>query len=131
MWKNGIHWLTREGVECIVEVVNENKGVVVVVKSRKQHTYQCIHMLTQIVNVITEAKTEFCNSVSLQRYILNSDDLASYNNEDKLYDVNLIKTAMENKDEVVISASGCQAFTLENLKLLKCHTYWGEFFSCH
>ena len=131
MWKNGIHWLTREGVECIVEVVNENKGVVVVVKSRKQHTYQCIHMLTQIVNVITEAKTEFCNSVSLQRYILNSDDLASYNNEDKLYDVNLIKTAMENKDEVVISASGCQTFTLENLKLLKCHTYWGEFSSCH
>ena len=74
----------REGVECIIEVVNENKGVVVVVKSRKQHTYQCIHMVTQITNVITEAKTEFCNSVSLQQYIMKSDDPASYNNEDKL-----------------------------------------------
>ena len=97
-----------KGVECIFEVVNESRGVVVVVKSRKQHTYQCIHMLTQITNVVTEAKTKFCNSVSLRHYIMKSDDPASYNNEDKLYDINQIKSAMENKDEIVVSVSGHQ-----------------------
>ena len=71
MWKNGIHWLMREGVECIVEVVNESKGVVIVVKSRKQHTYQCIHVLTQIANVVIEAKTEF-NFVILYRFNITS-----------------------------------------------------------
>jgi ankyrin repeat protein len=126
MWKKGIHWLMREGVECIVELVNENKGVVIIVKSRKQHIYQCIRMLTQIVDVVTEAKTEFCNSVSLRRYILNSNDPSSYSNEDKLYDVNLIKSAIENKDEVVRSANGHQTLTLENLKFIKHHTCWGE-----
>jgi ankyrin repeat protein len=118
MWKKAIHWIMREGVECIVEVVNENKGVVVIVKSRKQHIYQCIHMLTQIANVVTGAKTEFCNSVFLRHYILDSNDPSSYSNEDKLYDVNLIKSAMENKDEVVRSASGHQTLTLESLKFI-------------
>ena len=127
MWKNGIHWLMREGVECIVEVVNENKGVVVVVKSRKQHTYQCIHMLTQIADVVTEAKAEFCNSVSLRYFIMKSDDPSSYSNEDKLYDVNQVKSAIENNNETVFSINGRQTFTLESLKLLKCHTCWGKF----
>lgn len=131
MWKKGVHWLMKEGVECIVEVVNENKGVVVVVKSREQHIYQCIHMLTQIVNVVTEAKTEFCNSVSLRHCIMKSDDPLSYTNEDKLYDVNLIKSAIENKDEVIKSASGHQTLTLDTVKLLKCHTYWCKFASGH
>ena len=71
MWKNGIHWLMSEGIECIVEVVNESRGVVIVVKSWKKHTYQCIHMLTQIVNVVNELKAEFCCSVSLQYHIMN------------------------------------------------------------
>ena len=127
MWKKGIHWLMREGVECIVELVNENKGVVVIVKSRKQHIYQCIHMLTQIADVITEAKTEFCSSVSLRYYIMNSNDPSSYSNEDKLYDVNLIKSAVEKSDEVVRSASGHQTLTLERLKFIKHHTCWGEY----
>ena len=126
MWKKGIHWLMKEGVECIVEVVNGNKGVVVVVKSRKQHIYQCIHMLTQIANVVTEAKTEFCNSVSLRHYIMKSDDPLSCNDEDKLYDVHLIKSAIENKDEVVLSVSGRQTLTLESLNFMKCHTCWGK-----
>ena len=128
MWKNGIHWLMSEGIECIVEVVNESRGVVIVVKSRKKHTYQCIHMLTQIVNVITEAKAEFCYSVSLQYYIMNSDDPSSYSDENKLYEVNKVKSAIANGDETVISVSGRQTLDLENLDVIKCHTHWGKCF---
>ena len=117
----------KEGVECIVEVVNEGRGVVVVVKSRKQHTYQSIHMLTQIANVVTEAKTEFCNSVSLRHYIMKSDDPALCSNEDKLYDINQIKSAMENNEDTIVSASGCQTLVVETLNAIKCHTNWGEF----
>ena len=126
MWKNGIHWLMSEGIECIVEVVNESRGVVVVVKSRKKHTFQCVHMLAQIVNVITEAKHEFCYSVSFQYHIMNSDDLSSYSNEDKLFEISKIKSALLNQDETVISESGHVTLELENLKSIKYHTYWSK-----
>ena len=127
MWKNGIHWLMSEGIECIVEVVNESRGVVVVVKSRKKHTYQCVQMLAQIVNVITEAKHEFCYSVSFQYHIMNSDDPSSYSNEDKLFEISKIKSALRNQDETVISESGHVTLDLENLKSIKYHTYWSKY----
>ena len=127
MWKNGIHWLMSEGIECVIEVVNESRGVVVVVKSRKKHTYQCVQMLAQIVNVITEAKHEFCYSVSFQNHIMNSDDPSSYSNEDKLFEISKIKSALHNQDETVISESGHVTLDLENVNFIKCHTYWGKF----
>ena len=127
MWKNGIHWLMSEGIECTVEVVNENRGVVVVVKSRKKHSYQCVHMLSQIVSVITEAKDEFCYSVSLQFHIMNSDDVSSYGNEDKLYEISKVKSALTNQDETVISESGHVSLDLEILNPIRCHTFWGKY----
>ena len=38
MWKNGIRWLMEEGVECIFEMVNDNKGIVI--KSQNQRSTQ-------------------------------------------------------------------------------------------
>ena len=50
MWKKGIHWLMREGVECIVELVNESKGVVVMSLSNPEssisiNAFTCLHKL--------------------------------------------------------------------------------------
>ena len=126
MWKSGIHWLMSEGIECVVEVVNESRGVVVVVKSRKKHSYQCVHMLAQIVSVITEAKGEFCYSVSLQSHIMKSDDPSSYSNEDKLYEINKMKSALTNHDETVLSESGHVSLDLEILDPIRCHTFWSK-----
>ena len=127
MWKNGIHWLMSEGIECIVEIVNENRGVVVVIKSRKKHSYQCVHMLSQIVSVITEAKDEFCCSISLQSHIMNSDDATLYSNEDKLYEISKVKSALTKQDETVISESGHVSLDLEILNPIRCHTFWGKY----
>ena len=79
-------------------------------------------MFTQISNVVTEAKAEYCNSVSLRYFIMKSDDPSSYSNEDKLYDVNQVKSAIEN--ETIFNISGHETLTLKSLKLLKCHTCW-------
>ena len=126
MWNNGIHLLMSEGIECIVEVVNENRSVVVVVKSRKKHSYQCVHMLSQIVRVITEVKDEFCYSVSLQSHIMNSNDPSSYSNEDKLYKIGKVKSALTNHDETVLCESGHVSLDLEILNPIRCHTFWGK-----
>ncbi len=36
IWKSGVHWKMENGVECMVELVDTNKGVVVITKSRKE-----------------------------------------------------------------------------------------------
>ena len=128
MWKNGIHWLMSEGVECIVEIVNESKGVVAVVKSREKHAYECVRMLTLIIDQIINAKAEFCHSVSLEFFIMDSDDPSSFSNANTLYETKKIKHSLENTDHnVVFSASGHNTLDLERVKrTITCHTYWGE-----
>ena len=34
MWKTGVYWLMREGVECLVELVNGSKGVLIITKTQ-------------------------------------------------------------------------------------------------
>ncbi len=42
MWKNGVQWLIEEGVECMVELVDTNRGVVVITKSDDSTKNSCI-----------------------------------------------------------------------------------------
>ena len=127
MWKTGIHWLMSEGIECFVEVIDESRGVVIVVKSRNKHAYQCMYMLSQIVNVLTEARSEYCHSVTLQSNIMNSSDPSSYKDEDKLYETSRVKSALLNRDETIISNAGHLTLDLEKLRSIQSHTYWGKY----
>ena len=85
MWKNGIHWLMEEGVECYVEMVNNSKGVVIVAKSESVHISTCTEMLFKIIQEIHQAKEEFCGTVTLQEYLVDSDNPAAFTNEDILF----------------------------------------------
>ena len=126
MWSNGIQWLVCDGVECIVEVVNENKGVVGIVKSREKHAYECLHMLTLIIEEVSKTKAEFCSSVSLQGYFMKADCPSSFSNGDKLYDMKEVESGLKKQENTVVSISGKESLDLDDLRSIPCHTYWGE-----
>ena len=85
MWKNGIHWLMKEGVECYVEMVNSSKGVIIVTKSEEAHKSTCTEMLFNIIKEIHQAKEEFCGTVTLQEYLIDSNDPTAFSEEDNLF----------------------------------------------
>ncbi len=62
MWKNGVHWKMENGVECMMELVDTNKGVVVMTKSRKEREDNCIRSFTDIISCVMEAKALFQTS---------------------------------------------------------------------
>ena len=57
MWKNGIHWHMEEGVECIVELVNNSKGLVAITKSTIEHKRKkkCAEILFKIIDLAIQA----------------------------------------------------------------------------
>ena len=119
MWKNGIHWLMHDGVDCFVEMVNNSKGMIIIAKSKEEQKYVCTEMLFKIVKELQEAKEEFCGTITLQEYMMNSDDPASFNNEDKLYFISEIKDVLRSGKPSVISVSGrgyLDATKVEHLK---------------
>ena len=106
MWKNGIHWLMEEGVECFVENVNNSKGIVIITKSKESQKYVCAEMLFKIIREIHETKDEFCGTVTLRQYLMDSIDPASFSNEDRLFALSEIHYTLKEGKRFVISATG-------------------------
>ena len=128
MWKNGIHWLMEEGVECFVEMVNNSKGIVVVTKSKEAQNSTCIEMLYKIIREVQEAKEEFCDSVqcTLQHFLLNSDDPTSFTDKDKLFDMSEVERVLREGNPSIISINGRGHLDSAKVKhFMKC-TLWSK-----
>ena len=65
MWKSGVRWLTKEPgwYECVVEVVNNSRDVVVLVRSKELLTENCASFFRDVISCVMNAKAEFCHSI--------------------------------------------------------------------
>ena len=129
MWKNGIHWLMEEGVECFVEMVNNSKGVVIVAKSEEARKLFCTDILFKIIQEIRQAKEEFCETVTLQEYFMDSADPASFINENMLFHSNNIAKVLNDGKPYIISADkqGSNQLSAAIVSHLRKYIHWGEY----
>ena len=128
MWMNGIHWKMEEGVTCYVEMVNNSKGMVVIAKSEEAQKLACTSMLFNVVREIHQAKKEFCETVTLQEYMMDSDDPTSFVNEDKLFCASDIAKVLNKGKRSIVSADkeGHVQFSAATVSHLKEYIRWGE-----
>ena len=129
MWKNGIHWLMEEGIECFIENVNNSKGIVVIAKSEEIQKLACTEMLFKVIKEIYEAKEEFCGTVTFQEYLMDSDDPNVFTDEDKLYLVYDVARVIKEEKPYVISASGPGHTQLKVARIshLSKYLFWGKY----
>jgi ankyrin repeat protein/GTPase SAR1 family protein len=133
MWKNGIHWRMEEGVEYIVEIVNDNKGIVVITKY-KENSEKWASVLGKIIDKAMQAKAEFCNAVSLNHFVLKSksDDTSSYSDPKNLFCIHdierVIRQLRDDPDLEVLSADrrGSNSLDSHILYILKRYSCWGK-----
>ncbi len=130
MWKKGVHWLMEEGVDCMVELVNGNKGVVVLLKCCMDGLQDCIRVFTKVVSCVVEAKAEFCHSIKPQFFLLDSSAEADYMNEDHQFAVSDMERALEFPEgkRVIISVSGRGKMELKKLQYMRKLTLWNNIF---
>ena len=126
MWKNGIHWRMEEEVKCIFEMVDDNKGIVVITKA-EECCDELYTTLGKIIDTVMQAKREFCNTALLQHFLLDSDDPQSFKNDDKLFEINDIERVIREGKKSVISVSGHKSIKSSQLLMLKKFSYWGKF----
>ena len=107
MWKTGLHWSMREGVECIVEIVHDNRGVVIRVNSESGKTEVYATVIKELIQCVLEAKAEFCHTVRPQFFLLNSTSEADYLNPDNLFAMSEVNLALTSEGlDVILSAEG-------------------------
>ena len=129
MWKTGLHWSMREGVECIVEIVHGNRGVVIRVNSESDRAEICATVAKGLVQCILKAKAEFCHTVSPQFFLLNSTNEADYLNPDNLFAMSEVKLALTSKGiDVILSAEGKGKMKRVKVLWVRKLTLWDSLF---
>ena len=129
MWKAGVHWLMEEGVECMVELVNcddNSNGVVVITRSDRKMTENCIKVFNSIINCVMQAKAEFCHSIKPDFFLIDSTE-ASSDHLFAMIDVERVLNSLEGKAQVV-SITGTRAMKREEIMCLRKCTHWDNLF---
>ena len=126
MWKNGIHWLMQQGVECFVESVNNSKAIVIITKSNEERKSTCSDMLFKILREFQQVKDEVCEFIALQQYILDSDNPSSCSDRNKLFEISQVEQVLREGIPSIISVNGKGHMNTEKIAhFMKC-TLWGK-----
>ena len=128
VWKTGVHRLMEEGVECMVELASANKEVVVLTRSTKDRAENCAAVFNDIVSCVMEAKAEFCHSVRLDFFLLDSTSEADYLSADNLFAMRDVKSVLASADDVIIGATGKRQMERSKLLCLRNFTLWSSLF---
>ena len=79
VWKNGVHWRSETGTECLLEVTEECQAIVLMFHSPSQLegrdlASQCF-LRSSLISKILAALEEFCPALEVQEYFCNPDDV--------------------------------------------------------
>ena len=69
VWKNGIFWANRDGVDCLVEIA-ESKQVILMLQCLKACEIQCVNHRSLIIRKINDTLEQLCSQVSTTSGIL-------------------------------------------------------------
>ena len=132
MWNCGVRWSMVEGVECMVELVNGNKGVLVTTSSKYDAEQNCVSVFRQITSCVMEAKEDFCHSIKPQFFLFDPSQSADYLNEDNLFamsDVRSVLSLPPHEGKVVLSHTGERSLMRERIAFFSRITLWNSLFS--
>ena len=109
VWKSGIHWLNRDGVEAIVEVVEHNTAVTVIMGCFEGREMSCIMCRSEVIRTILELKERFCRAVELRESFIHPDQLSYPLKSLRLlpsFTITELASAIAEKKDMVTSQQG-------------------------
>ena len=129
MWNFGVHWDMQKGVECMVELVDDKKGIVVTTRSKEDRRENCVSVFKIIVSCVMEAKAEFCYSIRPQFFLLDPTTSADYLHKGNLFALCDVMRVLDEGKEEVLSLTGKTG--LDHSKIivfLRNFTFWNDLF---
>ena len=127
MWNSGLFWNMEEGMECTVEIVNGNKGLVVITKSEEDLLENCISVFNSIVSCVT-AKAEFCYSIRPQFFLIDPITSTDCLHEDNLFSLTDVERVLAEGNEVVVSMTGKMRLKCTQITCFRNFTFWNDLF---
>ena len=131
IWKSGIQWLAINGVEMFVELVEEQKGIVVAGRSDQAEEWKCESMLSAVMENILEVKSEF---MRLDIYLIDPGDLKQDSIPESdtmhLFGITEIQNALVRKYESIPSVDRTTVLPISQISQMQKYTLWSKFYCC-
>ena len=127
VWKNGIYWANRDGVECLVEIA-ATKNVNVMLRCLKGNDIHCVHLRSLVIHKILSTLEEFCPNVSTSGMIIHPSSVSyplKLDDKQTQYSLHEIATAVCEAKTSVVNEDGVLA-TLEELLSFEPYAHLGE-----
>ena len=128
MWTSGVRWRMEEGVECMVELVDDKKGIVVTTRSKDDQIENCVSVFNSIVSCVMEAKAEFCYSTKPEFFLLDPTTSADYLHKDNLFALCDVEKVLNKGKEEVLSLTGITGLDRSKIVFLRNFTFWNDLF---
>ena len=119
VWKAGIHWQNRGGVEAIVEAVEQNTAMIVTMGCLERNEMACVGFRSEVIRTILDAKERFCGAVELREALIHPAELSSYPLKSPKvltsFTITELATAIAEDQEVVIGKQMHQILGINEL----------------
>ena len=71
LWENGIRWLDLRGIETIVEIVEDCKAVLVLIRMKEDSIVSGLPLRTTVIRKVLDTKEEYCENLSTSEYVID------------------------------------------------------------
>ena len=78
IWRNGIFWGTPDGVEVLVEIVEQNTIVIVLIRCLKGHEMFAVKLRADVIHEIHAVQAKWCPHLGVEEYMTNPSSLVKF-----------------------------------------------------
>ena len=122
VWKSGIHWLTMDGVEAIVEVVEQSTAVTVVVGCQEGGEMASVQLRSDLIRTVLKMKEKYSGAVEVRESLITPSELESYPLKSPknlcLFDMDSIALTISEESKFVVRKQGFEQQTIRTRELL-------------
>ena len=112
IWKNRIHWQNMNGVETIVEIVEQNTAVILLMGCLKGSQVKCIQLRSAVIKTILSTKEKYSAAVDAEESFLHPDELVSYPLREVqslfTFALSTLRIAVKERMNALINKIGCR-----------------------
>ena len=125
VWKNGICWLNRKGVETTVEVTEQSTVVSLTISCLTGREMECVKHRSQVIKCILETREELSPVVTMKESLIHPGcstpptSLSSL----QLYSLSELAEALVEMESVLVSRPGKTVVEIEHLLHFEPYSY--------
>ena len=124
VWKNGICWLSRDGIETAVEETKQNSTYTITMQCLTGQELECTRYRSQVVRCMLDAKDELCPTVTVRESLIHPDCLATRDIDSQhTFSIAEVAKALAEDKPFVVSQPGGKMVRIDDLLYFEPYAY--------